>query len=688
MGKNTNSKNVTGARLNMRVTLILFALIPLLAAALTIGIVTIKKSKTEIKTDTHDSFVQVITGVGNSFDTIVSKNEEILKNFVAAPIIKEALLSPDDAELAAAAQQYTLDYFGNLNGWEGIYLADWNSQVLTHPNAGAIGMILRKDADSLKGLQNSILSAKNGVFNTGIMTSPASGHLIMSMYTPVMVDGQAIGFAGCGFYIADIAQSISDVSSLNLKTAYTYFVDSQGTMLHHPDKSKLGNPVENAAVKQLVAGLAEGKQPDPDILEYEYKGAMKYAGYYIGNNGHYIAILTADEDDVLAGISHIRTATIIICIICVVVFGLAALLLERLISVPLVKITDSLNELSTGDLTTECNTSSHIKETVSILNSFNTLRDALSDSMRSVNETAGELNRSIVSVDEMTANNADSVAQINTAVNDVAETSQSVAENAQTMAEKAVELGNNIGRLNDNVETLYEASQTIKSVNDEATGCMSSVYAGSNESVVAMQEISDKINETNAAVEKIEVAIQAIESIASQTNLLSLNASIEAARAGDAGRGFAVVADEIRTLADSSAASAKDIKQIIENIIVLSGKTVEISNRVFEVIKKEQTDIEKAQEKFVLLSESVETSISEIDTIRHMTGDLDNIKNELTEATSNLGAISEELGASAEEVAASCNTVTQSCSDTQVSTASMKEANETMTGAISFFKLS
>jgi methyl-accepting chemotaxis protein len=216
---------------------------------------------------------------------------------------------------------------------------------------------------------------------------------------------------------------------------------------------------------------------------------------------------------------------------------------------------------------------------------------------------------------------------------------------------------------------------------------MKSVYAGANESVEAMQNINDKITETNSAIGEIGSAVQAIESIAAQTNLLSLNASIEAARAGEAGRGFAVVADEIRSLADSSAESAKEIKQIIENVIAISNGTVEISNRVFDVINKEQSDIEQAQEKFNVLSDSVEDSISKIDVIRDMTYQLDSIKVDLANTTTELGAISEELGASAQEVAASCQTVTNACTDTQDSTAKMRGINEDMSAAIEFFKL-
>lgn len=683
---NKSKKGKGGSGLNMRATLIMFALIPLVVASVTIGIVSIEESTSELKNYTHNSLVQVVENVGNSFDTITRRNEEILKAYSTAPVLTEALLNPDDADAVAKAQQYTLDYFDKLNGWEGLYLADWGSTVITHPAPPVIGKVLR-EGDSLKQLQDSILNA-NGVYNTGIMTSPASGNIVMSMYYPIMHDGQPIGYVGCATYVSTVAADISDVSGLGLSSAYVYFVDNVGTMLFHPDESKIGNPVENAAVKGLVAKLEAGEHPAPDLIEYEYNGATKYAGYYVGEGDHYIAVLTADEKDVLSGIYTIRKYIILICAVCIILFAVIALLVERKISVPLIQISESLEKLSTGDVTVDCKAQSHIRETVSLIQAFKNLRNALSTSMRSVKNSALVLNNAIVNVDGKTGHNVESVSQINTAINEVAETSQAVAENAQTMAERAVELGENIENLNDNVSRLYDASQTIKSANNDATNCMKSVYAGANESVEAMQDITSKIAETNNAIGEIETAVQAIESIAAQTNLLSLNASIEAARAGEAGRGFAVVADEIRSLADSSAESAKEIKQIIENVIVLSNGTVDMSNRVFEVINKEQTDIEMAQDKFNILSDSVEASIVEIDTIRDMTGRLDRIKSELTNATTDLGAISEELGASAEEVAASCQTVTDACSDTQNSTTEMRNINEDMSAAIEFFKLS
>ena len=679
------AKETKKSGLSMGLTLILFAVIPMIFSAVILGAVLIKNSSGGLKSSTSNSMVSLIKETGTSFDYSTVTNEAIMTAFTKAPIVKEVLRNPDDPELVAQAQAYTEEFFGTLSGWEGIYIADWNSKVITHPAPPVVGKVMR-EGDRLVELQDAMLAA-DGVYNVGIITSPASGQLIMSMYVPVYDGDTPIGYVGAGTFVNEVASKFSDVASLGLESAYIYFVDAGGTMLYHPDESKIGNPVENEAVKKLVARLAKGEHPQPECVEYFYKGAMKYAAYYVGEDEAYIAVLTADEADVLANINNVTRITVIIGIICVAVLGIIAIIVAKVVSKPLTDVAKSTEILSTGDVRANCKSKSHIKEIKSIIDAFKSLRQALDSSMTNVKNSASALNNVILNVDNMTGKNVESVSQINDAINEVASTSQVVAENAQDMAEKASELGVNIEQLNENASALYEASLVIKNANTDATDCMKSVYDGAIESVNAMQGILNKISETNTAITEIESAVQAIESIAAQTNLLSLNASIEAARAGEAGRGFAVVADEIRTLADSSAMSAREIKQIIENIISLSAGTVDISNRVYDVVIKEQDDIENTQKKFMELSESVEESISGIDTIKQMAGNLDRIKAELAAATADLGAISEELGASAQEVAASCQNVATACSDTQDSTEQMRSVNDNMSNAIDFFTL-
>lgn len=681
-----SDKKKKKAFLNMRLTLLLVAIVPMLITVLVVGMVTVNTSSKDVKDLTHHSLVALMNELGEAFDKSVENSEQTLQNFIQAPIVTDYLKNPEDPDLAAKAQAYTADFFDSLSGWEGIYIADWNSKVLTHPAPSVVGRVMR-EGDRLKELQDAMLAA-DGVYNVGIIESPASGELIISMYLAVYdTNGKPLGYVGAGTFVTEVAKEYADCSKLGIKSAYVYYVDKDGIMFEHPSAEKIGKAAENAAVKSLIAQMSAGQYPEPNIIEYNYKGELKYAAYYIGFEGAYVGVLSADESDVLSDIRQIQNMTILVGLICALITVGIAFLVASLVAKPLAVVAKATEALSTGDVTVSCNVKSSMRETSMIVDAFGVLKGALQNSLSNVKSAAGQLDSAIVSVDEMTGNNVDSVTQINNAIGEVASTSQAVAEDAQTMAERAAELGKNVEQLNDNVERLFDASKTIKEVNGEATECMQSVYNGANESVHAMETIHDKIGETNRAIESIHNAVQAIESIASQTNLLSLNASIEAARAGEAGAGFAVVAGEIRTLADSSAESAKEIRQIIENVIGMSHETVAIANRVFEVINKEQQDIEVAQEKFNVLSASVEASIEEINVIQGMTVTLDSIKTELANATTDLGAISEELGAAAEEVAASCTTVTTACTDTQASTEEMRAINEHMSEAIDFFKL-
>lgn len=486
---------------------------------------------------------------------------------------------------------------------------------------------------------------------------------------------------------AFLTDQYNGVKIKGIESSYVYVADADATMLYHPTADKIGQPVTNEIIKGVCANMKAGQTGIIDVATYKFNGEQKYASYYVAPDGSFVLVYSADEADVMSGINKLVYIAIAIAIVLLIIFTVIALLFANKISRPLHEIATCTNEIAEGNLNAGLNAESSIRETRSIISSVERLQSALQNAVGTVRQNALILDESVVKVDSQTAINANGSSQINDAIGEVAETSQSVAESAREMSHKAEQLEASIDQLVNNVKILKQASDSISQINGEASDNMASVMSSSSQSVEAVGGIAKKINETNEAVSRISECVQMIEDIASQTNLLSLNASIEAARAGEAGKGFAVVAEEIRKLADDSQSSATEIREIISRVTMISNETVEAAKLVSDTIAHEQEFIEEAQNKFKVLTDSVESSVHEIGSIQGMAVELNNIKDELTSSISDLSAISEELGASAQEVASTCDTVATACSDTKEKTEEMKEIGASLSNAISVFRL-
>ena len=483
-----------------------------------------------------------------------------------------------------------------------------------------------------------------------------------------------------------LTSACKEVHLENVESSYCYVANPDGVMLYHPTTEKIGQPVTNEVIQDVCKQMKSGNAVS-GTASYSFNGERKACAYYVAPDNSFIMVISVDEGDVLSGINSITVISVVVALGLMAFFTVTGILIARVIAMPLRQISECTDEIARGNLHAELYAKSHIKETTLIIASVNELKKSLQLAVGTVKQNARILDDAVINVDSQTATNAAGSGQINEAIGEVANTSQIVAQSAQNMAEKAENLEENIDKLVVNVENLKNASDSISQVNDKASKYMLAVMDSSSNSVNAVEGISSKINETNEAVARINECVQMIEDIASQTNLLSLNASIEAARAGEAGKGFAVVAEEIRKLADDSQTSATEIRDIISKVITISGETVDSASKVMDTISEEQNYILETQNIFKVLTESVDSSIHEIGSIRRMAEELSGIKSELSGAITDLSAISEELGASAQEVVATCDTVANACLDTKEKTQEMKDIGENLNQAISVFNI-
>lgn len=665
--------------------LLLLVLVPTITVSISLSIVMYNMTSREIRDSMNNSMVSYITEMGIAYDNTTETAKTIMRTFASNPDVISYLKNQDDTELGEKVQEYTKNYFGQLDGWEGIYLASWESKVLSHPTDSVVGRVMR-EGDRLKQLQDSMLSS-DGVYNVGIINSPASGQLIMSMYMPVMDGNIPLGYVGAGTYVHDNIRPLDNADNIGLESAYTYVVDNHGTILYHPDSGKVGGMSENEALLEVLANLGNADSKKTGTISYVYNGVKKHAAYYVGEEQHYVAVFTTDEREILTNTKRNLNIMVISAGVLILFFSALAFIVSKLIVKPLKKMVNVIEAFSKGNTDVNTDVRTMVTESRNIRDSATNFKGALREALGAVKNASLVLKDSIDDVRAKTVDNTDKVNQINTAISEISQTSQNVAQNAQDITEQTITLSDKIDILFKNVAELDKSAGLIKTNNENAAAQMSIVMAAAQSSVDAVDGIAEKIQETNLAIDEISKCVSVIEEISSQTNLLSLNASIEAARAGEAGKGFAVVAEEIRHLSDSTAESAQEIKQIIEKVVKLSEVTVDYANKVVRTTEEEQQNISDTQQQFAILSDAVTNSLDNIYDIKNVTDILENIKSHLVTATSNLGAIAEELGASAQEASANCHTVAQTCNDTELSTRMMQKADKDMMDDIEFFKL-
>ena len=389
---------------------------------------------------------------------------------------------------------------------------------------------------------------------------------------------------------------------------------------------------------------------------------------------------------VKAEISSVFKVIAIISILLAAIFVAIIIVLAKKIEGSATNGAKVLKQLASGDISSEVEITSNIKELREIEISASNLQKKLNELVTGIRLSSDEVNKSATQVAEMSESSATGCSQITTAVDEIAQGSMSIAESCTSTAQEMQTMSDNCEDISVSVNTLANASKEIQSANEDAKKYMETVMQSSEKSTMAVNEIADVINETNISVAKINEAITLIMDIASQTNLLSLNASIEAARAGEAGRGFSVVAQNIKQLSEQSASSAAQIRTIATEIKDKSENSVRHAEEIKTIINEQQGYINETQDKFEILSTEVEKSLVSISEIKDKVVNLNNVKDVINSNVSDLSAVSEENASETQETTASVTAIAHSIQDISENSEELKALADSLVEQIKFFK--
>ena len=453
-------------------------------------------------------------------------------------------------------------------------------------------------------------------------------------------------------------------------------VDKNATMLYHPTASKIGQPVENTVVKGLVAQIQAGTIPESSVTSYNFNGVIKYASYYVAPDGAFILVISADESEVMKPVNDMFSSSVVIGIIVAIFMGIICSLIVRKILQPIGLMTSFITKMTNLDFT-EDKTGKQLAARQDEFGYMARAIDQLQKKLAStIDRIKGQSSKLYSSSDGMYKNAysmSETSEQVDKAVSEIAEGASSQAGETQKATENVITIGNMIEEASQEVKDLNEMASGMQNSNQVAIGILQELGSVNEQTRNSIGDIARQTVTTNESASKIREVTGLITEIAEETNLLSLNASIEAARAGDAGRGFAVVASQIQKLADQSSSSAKQIEEIVDRLISDSEQAVATMDQVKAIISKQSEDVERTGNAFGEVSEGIKNSMSVIQSISEKVRTMDEARVNVVDTVQNLTAIAEENAASTQESSASVTSITGIAVNIEQSSGDLKQ---------------
>ncbi|MGF1754703.1 methyl-accepting chemotaxis protein [Vibrio makurazakiensis] len=614
-------------KLTIRVKAILATIIAALAIISVMGIYSYQSSRSILIEKTFQRELPAVLGeVSNDLNAQLESPIIASKMMTLSPLVTGYQSSQNQSDIT----QYLSSVKNQFNAITAYFVSGKDGTYYTHDG------ILKTISQSNNGDQwfyrfiNS-----NQDFELSFDTDSATGIPTMFVNYAVISNGKRVGVAGIGLTLDSITQLISQYRIG--ESGIVFLVDSSGTIKVHPDKSMIGQSL--SALNMQSNELLNSQQPI--VQEAEFNGEYQVVGAKSMPRIGWTLITQVPRNEVLAELAGFSRTVILMAIaIAAIYIPIAAWATNKLLS-PFVQVAELLEGIGKGggDLTQRLDDSRH-DEVGQIAKGYNQFVQYLSELLRDVSNTGQEITASIQSVDLMAKSmeqeikqQTSQIEQVATAIHEMGASSDEVAQNANGAATSASSASDAIGI---GQKSVTVTSESVEHMNQQ------------------LSDTTDVVTQLAQDANSIDTVLDVISGVSEQTNLLALNAAIEAARAGEQGRGFAVVADEVRTLASRSQASTEEIRTIIEKLQRRTEEVVDAISTSADLGKKCQVEASSSEEQLSAISGSVTEMNSMNVQIAAATTEQSNVINEISPHVTSISEIARESDAMIEKTAAEC----------------------------------
>lgn len=530
-----------------------------------------------------------------------------------------------------------------------------------------------------RGWYKLALENKGKVVITPAYEDAGTKSNVVGIAKTVEKDGKVVGVIGVDCTLSTLAERISEKKIGN--TGYMFISELSGKVLAHPNKDVVNT--DDAAKLNIWDKIKSEKS---GFVNYQYDGKNKFGVYDTNDLTGWKIVATLDESELTNDTKSILQTNLIMILVMTLITVFMAFILSNGIVYNIRKLKEVFAKASNGDLTVSMKASTK-DEFSDLANSFNLMISNISELMKSVSNSSNTVLETSTSLASMSEEITASINEVAKAIEDVSSGATDQVQNAQQGASEMEDLSKRLDKINVNSNEMDKISNSTKTLGSKGLYMIETLTEKSSKTKTATSQVNEIVQDMNESTKQINAISETIANITAQTNLLSLNASIESARAGEAGKGFAVVAEEIRKLAEQSQASTEEIKSIIANIQKKSDTAVESIKLTETVVNEQDLAVSETQQIFSEILKSIEIMITKVEEVRIAIVDINEKKKSTVSEIENISLISEQTASASEEVTASAEEITATMEELTKHSGELQKLAEKLGNEINKFKI-